>query len=163
MPATNEFPRVEITLKKPKQLIGKISRKELLPSLNYRVHDVIVARVARTAAVFSLGTAGTMSGFVAAEPKIALLAVPMSIISGHLTDLTNRRVRKATFEAGFEVNRRKEFDDGRIKRFIDQGATHVFFDRKGNLHFVKHEKMRGKWFRPIFGRMHTPLERDSVI
>ncbi len=40
-----------------------------------------------------------------------------------------------------------------------KGATHIFLDKEGNVHFVKAPKLSGKLFRPFFGRLRAPINQ----
>ncbi len=102
-------------------------------------------------------------GFVSSAARPATLGGAILAVS--LTEDYDKKVRSWTKQVGataaWEGNlgntEKWRKSEPRIRAFLESGATHVFVDRKLNLHFIRAPKYEGKEHLPFIGRMRAPL------
>ncbi|MDP3742232.1 MAG: hypothetical protein Q8R15_02865 [Candidatus Micrarchaeota archaeon] len=100
--------------------------------------------------------------------KVPSWSIPLIFGTGvlyHGLDALDRaeQVRHSMKQLSDEIDLHSSHNEN-IKRFIKQGATHVFVDRQANIHFVKApEQLLGTSFRPIVGRMRSPISRAAIL
>ena len=139
------------------QHLGVITYESLPHMLKFGLQSLKKERQKRLA----MGTvAAVTTGIATVAGKPATFSLAIGATS--LTLDYNKKIRRSTANVGARTamagNPERMWEaEPRIKAFMESGATHVFVDRKLNLHFIRAPKYAGKAHLPFLGRMRAPL------
>ena len=85
--------------------------------------------------------------------KAAFGALLLSGVGAGIASVAkNVDIRQKTTNLALRLMRHKK-----TLEYLRKGATHLFVNRSGDVHFIKAPKYKGKPFRPIIGRLRAPL------